>query len=97
LGIYDLSGNVFHWCWDEYNEDFLEKNKGRENPLNEKSKEKFRPLRGGSWYDGADVSRVAFLGRGHPALRYNYFGFGLVFGLQFTTTEHSKQVKKKQE
>jgi len=97
LCIYDLSGNLRHWCWDLFDNDFLKHNKGKENPVCEKSKEDFRLLRGGSWYNNADISRVAYRNYDQPAFRNYGFGFCLVFGLQFTTTEHSRQEKKKQE
>ena len=47
LGIYDLSGNVWEWCWDWYDDSYYGKSpaaspKGADG-------DSFRVLRGGSW------------------------------------------------
>ncbi len=79
LEIYDMSGNVFEWCWDWYDKDFYKKNVGK-NPVNLKTSS-LRVLRGGSWYADADHCRVAHRINGNPDNRHYYLGFRLVFAL----------------
>ena len=49
LGIYDMSGNVYEWCWDWYGSDFYSGLEAGNNPRGAKSGS-YRVLRGGSWY-----------------------------------------------
>jgi len=50
LGIYDMSGNVFEWCFDWYQADFYGASDGQViNPICQKQGER-RILRGGSWH-----------------------------------------------
>ncbi len=83
LGIYDMSGNVWEWCWDGYKEDFFNKKSLHLNPVNLKDSS-VRVLRGGSWYYNAGSSRMANRYILAPDYGWNYLGFRLVFAFQFT-------------
>ena len=88
-GLYDMSGNVWHWCLDEYQEDFYA-NSPRENPLcgstniryllnNYKNIKSPRVLRGGRWSKTpTSVTRVSERFADPPTSSEHYIGFRCV-------------------
>ena len=71
LGLYDMSGNVYEWCYDwygDYSEGHLEDTIGPDIGYT-------RILRGGSWIAITNHCRVAYRNGGTPDA-YDY-GFGL--------------------
>jgi formylglycine-generating enzyme required for sulfatase activity len=56
LGLYDMSGNVFEWCWDWYDE----YESGAQTDPRGASSGIVRVLRGGSWLINAWYLRSAF-------------------------------------
>jgi formylglycine-generating enzyme required for sulfatase activity len=75
LGIYDMSGNVWEWCEDVYDERAYEKHE-RNNPLITTGSS-FRVIRGGSWFNLPMLVRAAFRFRDSADYRFNCVGFRL--------------------
>ncbi len=78
-GLFDMHGNIFEWCKDEYRPygdvnttDTMETDNRIEDA---------RILRGGSWSYNASICRAAYRAWFAPPARFNYFGFRVAFRL----------------
>ena len=76
LGLYDMSGNVYEWCEDVYDEHAYSKHSSN-NPIY-RGGSSFRVLRGGSWYDLPRDVRCSNRDYNLRGFRYNIVGFRLV-------------------
>ncbi|MEM6632801.1 MAG: formylglycine-generating enzyme family protein [Bacteroidota bacterium] len=77
LGIYDMSGNVYEWCEDDYHDNYQGALKDGSAWLDQPSRGGLRVLRGGSWLGDARYCRVSYRNGGGPDFRDNYVGFRL--------------------
>ena len=73
LGIYDMSGNVWEWCWDWYGSTYYSSSPSG-TPQGPTSGT-YRVLRGGSFVNVDNYSRVAVRNYNYPDVRINSFGF----------------------
>ena len=72
-GLYDMSGNVWEWCWDWYSSTTPT---GGQDPAGGASGS-FRVWRGGCWGNDAHYCTVGKRNRDSPDVRRNYLGFRL--------------------
>jgi formylglycine-generating enzyme required for sulfatase activity/serine/threonine protein kinase len=77
LGIHNMSGNVWEWCWDNWSSGsnvLLQNGK----PLLKGGDNTYRAVRGGSCYDVADSCRSGFRVFNYPGNRNDGQGFRVV-------------------
>ncbi len=77
FGLYDMHGNVWEWCEDDYEENYNNAPKDGSALINQSAR--YKLLRGGSWDRNAGHCRSASrfgLSRGG---RYDLYGFRVVF------------------
>jgi formylglycine-generating enzyme required for sulfatase activity len=74
--IYDLSGNVWEFCWDWFYYDTYDQ-PDQVNPVGAEGGEA-RIIRGGCWDNPADNATVTYRGRAYPYTVSPRLGFRLV-------------------
>ncbi len=80
--LYDLHGNVWEWCWDQWGE----YNAGLERNPTGSGSGPFRVIRGGSWLYGAQRCRSASRRPASPASAASDLGFRVArYGRSFDT------------
>lgn len=77
LGIYDMSGNVWEWCYDNYDKEFYKRNSDSHDPICLKSNG-IRINRGGSWSSDAMYCRITNRNFSEEFQPNPYLGFRLM-------------------
>ena len=78
FGLYDLHGNVWEWCLDDWHINYEGAPADGKAWLEPEKQESSKVLRGGSWCDGPEGCRSACRVKGNPDDRRNYLGFRVV-------------------
>ena len=73
LSLYDMSGNVWEWCQDNWS---IYSNSSQTNPTGP-STGSYRICRGGSWYNDAKYCRVSYRDNSYPTDTFNDLGLRL--------------------
>ena len=78
-GLYDMHGNVWEWCLDQFDDDFYARPEAAVcNPINNPAEANCRVLRGGSWNIHPNRCRSASRRGSAPTSMYDTVGFRVV-------------------
>ncbi|MBQ4553677.1 MAG: formylglycine-generating enzyme family protein [Spirochaetaceae bacterium] len=78
FGLYDMTGNVYEWCWNWFTSEYDENTEGGSDPTGT-SAGSGRVYRGGSWSNDSDGCAVSYRYYDYPNFRdNNYLGFRVV-------------------
>lgn len=79
LGLYDMSGNVWEWCEDDWHDNYSNAPKTGQPWIDSPNRGDFRVDRGGSWTVDRGIARVAYRHGSSPDGRWFDLGCRLVF------------------
>lgn len=87
FGLYDMHGNVWEWCEDDYHDTYNSAPDNGNAWVNSNHKETWQVLRGGSWYSVPRYCHSAMRFNAAHDLRNNDFGFRVCCELPVMVTE----------
>jgi formylglycine-generating enzyme required for sulfatase activity len=76
LGLYDLHGNIWHWCQDWYDRGYYGRGPAKDPAGPDRGTS--RVIRGGSWCVGGRECRAAYRGNEAPNFQDGTIGFRVV-------------------
>ena len=82
LGLYDMSGNVYEWCEDQWHSNYKNAPADGSAWVDSADKGASRVIRGGCYFNFAVYCRPAYRYNWHPDFRYDDVGFRVVLSLQ---------------
>ena len=77
FGLYDMSGNVWEWCWNWFTNSYDAEAEGGSDPTGTSAGSN-RVYRGGSWRSSSDRCAVSCRRSLYPNIRDNNLGFRVV-------------------
>ena len=84
LGLYDMCGNVWEWCEDDWHDNYQGAPEDGSAWVNSPERGGYRVLRGGSYWYVAQYCRVAYRFNYPPAARNGDIGLRLAASFQLT-------------
>jgi sulfatase modifying factor 1 len=82
LGIYDMSGNIWEWCEDDWHDNYDQAPNDGRAWVDSPKRGANRVLRGGSWGDDEQGCRTSTRSGWQPDVRLDDIGFRLALSLQ---------------
>ncbi len=80
IGLFDLAGNLYEWCYDYYKSDYYVYSP-QFNPTGPSSG-MFKVVRGGSWYHGEETLRTTHRYRYLAVARLSFLGFRVAWNAE---------------
>jgi eukaryotic-like serine/threonine-protein kinase len=80
FGLYDMHGNLWEWCLDEWFDNYqgAPADGSARGDLETRDEQKPRVVRGGSWFSYAQRCRAASRSSLFPSFRHTHYGFRVV-------------------